>query len=280
MTTEQQVLNAPASVSTISGGTRTRVITARPWQPKLITYPEGREGECPFCQTGRANEYRGDGFVISDNLYSPFEFHRLLVPSTCWKESELRNLNGPGLSLETAFTAGLGEFVRLGRNPFPAWISTHIGIGAGQNQPHHHWHLIVRPRGGTEVVGQDRPEFGPLTIIRDSNLFRACAWGIKAGQVLIVPRAPILITAAMENVEILLELVRLVRNIVDLYNKKFSYPDFAIMFAVAGEYDWCVHYIPHLNYWGPNDYLAPVYGTPYTLSWSHKETVRFLLSAD
>lgn len=258
-------------LSTLSGGTRTQVKTDRePWQVAL-RIPE----KCPLC--GKEEEgmhIPGPGWKSLQNLYTPHRNHRILIPDTCWENEKLRSLGGIE-TLVTAWQYALGEVKRTRPDGlFPTWIFSHVGYNAGQNFPHHHWH-ILEPAMEPEYFGLETNFGANACVIRKSNNFTTALYGIRAGQTFIVPRPYVNI---FDDANALAELAGETIQLVELFNKKFGYPDYCLMLDFSFPDNWFVMYTPILNNWGGPEFLAPYRVTPYTLPWPHERTLEFLKS--
>ena len=274
-------------VSTLSGGTRQEVKNWRPWQPKEIYQPNEK---CPFCNLDSKREVirLGEGWMVLRNASTPFKKHELLLPADCWLEEKLRFLGGK-TNLRFALQYGLERIILSKDFPsFPTQFYTHIGSGAGQNWRHHHWHICwpsVEPRPfipNFRVPSEDQ-------VINMTNNFISAVHGIYAGQTIIFPRfrSPELIVNRLIDDDVFGdELLDEIFRTVELFNKKFKYPepqdevgrgpDYCLGFILNSKDDWCVVYTPKLNNWGGSEIFAPICGTPYILPWPHSATVEYL----
>ncbi len=271
-----EIIELGRGLTTLSGGTRTQVKTARsPWQVAL-KYPE--PGKCGLCNKDDESKYiPGPGWKSFQNANTPYPYHRILIPDTCWEEEKLRALGGVE-TLLTAWQYAISELKRTRPVVSPAWIFTHIGYGSGQNFPHHHWH-ILEPATGPEYLGLKSSKM-QSTIIGESAHFVTGLWGIKAAQVFIIPKS-INKTKASDlfgEPSILRELADEASRLVELFNLKFGNPDYCLALDLSYDDDWFVQYTPILNNWGGTEFLAPYRGTPYTLPWPHEKTLEFLKS--
>lgn len=173
-------------LQTLSGGTRTSVKIDRPWQPKL-KFPE-TSAQCPFCSRSQTDEFTPEvGWKTFQNSNTPFPYHRLLVPTSCWDEATLRSL-GNAAVLERCWRIALAEIQRTRSSLFPIWIYAHIGYGAGQNLTHLHFHLCEAPTTPKPVVDD---EFGVLpggVPLRESERMETYLAGVRAGHAFVVLR--------------------------------------------------------------------------------------------
>lgn len=268
---------------TLSGGTRTAVKTSRPWQPKLV-FPETEN--CPFCSKRQEDEYAPKrGWKTFKNSNTPFSYHRLLIPTYCWNEAALRSLGGRD-GLRTAWQIILAEITRT-KALFPTWIMAHIGYGAGQNITHLHWHILA-PSGDPQtfiIFGSVPRDYVHLD---DSQCLATGLTGIIAGQAVIYPALPkgdikYTVTADFlfeDNSPVLDELADETAKLIEMYNKKFNFPDYALVLALNSKSHWYVRYTPKLNNWGGTEFAALDHGTPFVLPWSHEATAEHLKSND
>jgi hypothetical protein len=276
-----EIISLGNGLSTLSGGTRTEVKPARPWQAKL-QYPES--GKCPLCnKNGDGQFVPGPGWKSLQNAFTPHLSHRILIPDICWTEGRLRSLGGAE-TLTLAWKYALSEAKRTrGEKLFPLWIFSHVGCGSGQNYPHHHWH-ILEPILQPNHLFKDSWAYGQFleqtrkTTIAESDNFVSALWGIKAGQVFTVAKCGQAVKALglFSSGELLRELAEQAHGIVQLFNEKFRWPDFCLMLDLSYDNDWCVIYTPILNNWGGPEFIAPYRGTPHTLPWPHEKTLKFL----
>ena len=85
----------PGGRKSVAGGTRTVIKLDRPWQSDIVVSKE----TCPFC-TKPQKDVRvvdlGDGgsWRVIENVFTPYPFHRLVIPSECWSKEDIRNLGG------------------------------------------------------------------------------------------------------------------------------------------------------------------------------------------
>ncbi|MBU6500581.1 MAG: hypothetical protein KGJ89_03955 [Patescibacteria group bacterium] len=281
--------------STLSGGTRDKVknITRadRPWQVSM-KYPE--PGKCGLCNKDDETKYiPGPGWKSFQNAFTPFPYHRILIPDVCWDEEKLRSLGGKE-TLRTALRYARNEILRTRGNMLPMWIFTHIGYGAGQNFPHHHWHICEAPtqpkniftRLWHDLVG----DVIILTkeakcILNTSENFIISLYGRRAGQVVIFSKRRLshyfpIVKASdlLEDKSLRTELLDETCAVVELFNRKFNYPDYCLFFGINRESEWYVRYTPILNNWGGSEFAALDFDTPFVLPWPHEKTLEFLKS--
>lgn len=271
---------------TLSGGTRQEMKTSRPWQPKLQIPND--TGNCTLCKKDDESKYiPGPGWKIFQNAFTQFAYHRLLIPDSCWPEEKLRSLGGGG-TMFTALNYALAEVKRTKPKPFPSWIFTHVGYGAGQNIPHNHWHILEPGTTPNSFFGGLLRDLKKEQVLRESGNLTTAIHGTRAGQTLIFPthlHAPrdkmetaIRASSLWEDPLILAEVRNESHAVVELFNKKFFNPDYCLCLALNSETDWYVRYTPILNNWGATEFAALDNGTPFALPWPHEKTVEFLKS--
>ena len=226
-----EICTSVQGLQTLCGGTRTSVKVDRPWQPKMV-FPT--PNPCPFCTKQQEDEYKyfQDDYCFNfkafQNSNTPFPYHRLLIPTECWDEKTLRDLGGKSV-LKIVLRCALEEIKRTRKGLFPTWIYTHVGYGAGQNLTHNHWHLCGAP---TEPNWLMSTEEAPDNIVLDTNDdFLTIVCGVKAGQVLIGNKKEWTISSLLTNHQRLSKLIYQVYFVVNLFNKKFNYPDYCLFFA-------------------------------------------------
>src|SRR3989344_770445 len=79
-------------LTTAAGGTRTAIKLDRPWQNDIVVNPE----TCPFCtkQQNEIPEFSNTEWGVLNNAFTPFDYHLLIIPRTCWPKEKLRMLGG------------------------------------------------------------------------------------------------------------------------------------------------------------------------------------------
>lgn len=263
-------------ISAASGGTRRGINFSRPWQSDIVVDP----AVCPF-ETKEETEIPGfrqeGGWRLLGNKYTPFPFHRLIIPETCWPKERLRVLGGEdeiGIVLRIVQSILLVETREL-------WLGIHIGPSAGQNLAHAHYHLLeplkrISPEPQSDIAAHFRDSANVL--LKGSHL-RVVVGGCRAGQCLIVPEND----SVKLTSEITRDMASLLNHIVKLYSVKFKStqglpPDYIIGFRFSGMKIQYGFYIPILHNWGFAEYFGMLEGTPLILPWSHKETFEHLIS--
>lgn len=265
----------PNGMRSVAGGTRGDIKLSRPWQKEIEVNP----ATCPFC-TGKGQvlrELANGEWLLLKNKFTPYPFHEMVIPTTCWSPEELRTLGG-----EEKIIMALRLIHEEIRNhpDKKLFVTVHVGALAGQNVGHLHYHIVEYMPGNTT------PSLVPKKIRR---LFNRCGnlvlfgsgWltfgiaGLKAGQCFMLPKH--LQTA-------IVPLAYLISEVITLYNQKFKStqglpPDFSLALQfLNGEFQYGV-YTPVLNHWGAAEQMA-LYepGCPITLPWPHEQTVEYLKS--
>lgn len=268
------------SMKTISGGTRDEVKLNRPWQIDINV----DSSKCPFC-TGRGkiiSSFEG-GWLLLENLFSPYEFHRMIAPDKCWPKEQVRLLGGlKNIKKALMFASDVVK----GNVDSDFCLGVHVGFYAGQNISHLHYHLL-KP--------YNRPDFDEIRdkflylcrqssyIILETENWIVVAGGIRAGQCFIVPKYLNLNFNRRYNIQSLAETIE---QIVNLYNKKFLSaqglpPDYRLTIRIKNNNEiFAGWYVPILNHWGFDHDTAFIEKQPIVLPWTHKTTVNFLNSPE
>ena len=273
------IRNWPGEVPTISGGTRTAIKLARPWQTRG---PFANPLNCPFepnrlkADKRRILKRSPDGSWVGISArFTPYRNHALVVPATCanWPEEKLRLLGGEteiALALELARRFITGKAVEV--------ITINVGWLGGQNVGHPHWHAFTLPSGVAKHSPQQTASLLAKMADDDSSIvedesFRAFAGGHRAGQCFILPK----VSGTTKPP------ARLLSRVIDLYARKFRgtageelAPDFTIeLIFDQGQFGFGA-YVPILNAWGSTEYIALLGQQPVTLPWPHHLTAAYL----
>jgi len=271
--------SSPGLLRCASGGTRNQVKLDRPWQVDLSVDP----ANCPFEADQQREVARFDcfgGWRILENPHTPFRFHRLIVPLSCWPKERLRSLGGrEGISAALELADSI-----IGAHDGELWLGIHIGALAGQNVAHLHYH-VLEPLERSEMASSEA-ESAVFQYCRESQLvvlerppFRLVAGGCRAGQCFVVGSLPrFRLSAAITSV-----LADVLASTVALYNRKFRSiqglpPDYMIGIRFHDGRMLYGYYVPILSQWGFTEHFGLVEGTPLILPWPHEETVRHLAS--
>lgn len=269
--------NWPNGMKSIAGGTRGEIKLSRPWQQEIVVNPE----TCPFC-TGKGHvleELAGGEWRLLQNRFTPYPFHRMVIPRECWSATDLRSL-GEFRRIEDALRLIFRVVKSSGLEKL--FITAHIGPLAGQNVCHLHYHIVqyaLSDASESAVPEKMRKVFAEKTefiILEGWGLF-AGVGGVKAGQCFVLPGHR---SQSLRSEDIALML----HDVVSLYNKRFKStqglsPDFSIGLQFwQGEFQYGL-YTPVLNHWGAAEQMA-LYepGCPLTLPWPHELTAEYLKS--
>lgn len=267
----------PNGMKSVAGGTRGEIKLSRPWQQEIVVNPE----TCPFCTgKGQVLEKLADAeWRLLQNRFTPYPFHRMVIPRSCWSASELRTLGGVA-----GLTAALGHIQRaISASALnKLFVAVHVGALAGQNVCHLHYHIVqyaLSDISESAVPEEMRTVFAekPEHIIFDGWGLFAGVGGVKAGQCFVLPRH----RRQSPHSE---DLALMLHDVVSLYNKKFRStqelaPDFSVGLQFwRGEFQYGL-YTPILNHWGAAEQMA-LYepGCPTTLPWPHELTAEYLKS--
>lgn len=74
--------NWPGGIKNIAGGTRSLIKLDRPWQKEI----GGGRGTCPFCSQLKKSLKKvsgWNGWHIIENKFTPYAYHRMVLPRTC-----------------------------------------------------------------------------------------------------------------------------------------------------------------------------------------------------
>lgn len=265
----------PGGIKAASGGTRSAITLDRPWQTDIVVDPS----TCPFDtkqQLELAKFETEGGWRVLNNPYSPFSWHRLIVPKTCWAKDRVRSLGG---GKKIAAALGIAKSI-MGNEEHEFWLGVHVGSSAGQNIGHLHYHLL-QPLKGAPPSNTEDPVVGhfkssPLVLSEDYR-YKVVAGGFRAGQFFIVPADNIIRFTEDEAVGLAIVLDRL----ITLCSRKFVSkqglpPDYVIGMKFALSCMVYASYMPILNNWGFTEYLGLLESRPLILPWPHQESVRYL----
>src|SRR3989344_761501 len=263
----------PGGLSSIAGGTRGGIKLSRPWQQMIIPNTE----TCPFC-TGKGKilkSFVGGEWLLLQNHFTPYPYHRMIIPKSCWNDNELRSLGGHE-RLRQALQLAVEEIRSSEEGRI--FVNVHVGSLAGQNINHLHYH-IVKYNVGTNVeqsrVPAEMHDFFSQRrnlIVVQTNRSYVGIGGIRACQGFVLSHH----TPSVE------EIAEILSKLISLVNKKFESkqglsPDFALCLSFEhGEFCYGL-YTPTLNQWGAAEYAA-LYepGCPISLPWPHEVTAAFL----
>ncbi len=267
----------PNGMRSIAGGTRNEIKLSRPWQKEIEVNPE----TCPFC-TGKGHvleDIGGGEWRLLQNRFTPYPFHQMIIPRSCFPAQKVRILGGQDMCLNAFFyiqkairERGLGKL----------FMTIHIGELAGQNVPHLHYHIVrymLADQSESSVPQKMRRIFRekPELVIFEDDVLSAGVGGVRSGQCFILKKS-----RGLESDKYALAFF--VYRVISLYNKKFKStqglsPDFSLALQfLDGEFQYGI-YTPVLNHWGGTEQMA-LYesGCSTTLPWPHELTVKHLKS--
>lgn len=277
----------PSSITTISGGTRIAVKLSRPWQKDIVMDPK----TCPFCTRKQKvlNEYKdgknGEEWQLIQNLYTPFPYHKMVIPKLCgeennWSKEEIRRLGGLARIKKAFQIANIELYSQDAFNRF-IQLQVHISPYAGQTISHLHYHLLEqlpppKPWITLMKLGVYAAE-NPYSQILESANFTVNVGGERAGQCYIIPQEkPVdFDTTTIE------EMANLIASLIHIYEKSFISeqglpPDYMLILRFAERKLWYGTYVPILNHWGGTEYLGLLENTSIVLPWPHEETARYI----
>jgi diadenosine tetraphosphate (Ap4A) HIT family hydrolase len=261
----------PGGITIASGGTRLCVNIDRPWQTEIQVNP----ATCPFESNDVDAEVEleaGAGWRVLRNRYTPFSWHKLIIPAECWPAEKLRLLGGPDcIAAALAITRAM-----ISDSDEEIWLGVHIGPSAGQNICHLHYHLL-RPmqtihKGDPDADVIDYCRSSSRIIFEDPNCV-VVAGGCRAGQCFFIPRP-----GESDNPP---DIASTICRTIELYNRKFKskqglLPDYALGLTFRKGIFRYGAYVPALNNWGFTEFLGLIETRPLILPWPHEETVRYL----
>ena len=260
----------PNGLRTSGGGTRTEVKLDRPWQVPLAV----NQATCPFC-TIRKDEPSlvpvEPGWRVIKNNFTPFPFHRLIIPSVCWPVEELWKLGGEEKIAEALSSVNTVMAAESHRNEM--WLGVHIGYLAGQNVCHLHYHLlepIATPReSSTHQLSKNATD--EYLVYLDPH-YSVHAGGVRAGQLIIQP-----VESASFDPS---DLARVLSQIISRGNWAFQSkqerpPDFMVALRFEeGHFSWGF-YLPIVNFWGFTEIFGLMLDVPLILPWPHAKTAEY-----
>lgn len=214
------------------------------------------------------------------NLYTPYEFHRLVMPEgPCWPENELRVLGGP-----ERLAGGLKtvrEAMPVHDAPRECVIGINVGDFVRQTIGHFHIHVTNSVYLGENTPAEALTFTEDLVVFRDRGL-TVVADGFRAGQCFIQPETNSGFLSWTSTTEE--DLAYVLHRLVVLGNEKFRSlqgfpPDFTIGIEVCRGMFSEVLYTPILTHPGFPEMLAVRRMNrqqAFTLPWPHKVTAKHL----
>lgn len=277
----------PGGIRILSGGTRSSIKLSRPWQKSFAELGFINVETCPFEPGALGDRPRSifpdtPGWLALWNSFTPWPYHRLIIPEFCFGEEKLQRLGGAG----EIFSALRIACSIMDERPDEAWdLGVHVGPYAGQNLGHFHWHLVGHGpdawAGDTTLhltAIMDEARRSPL-VVAETSMLRVVAGGVLAGECLFVPKF-----VGVQFESYLGDLASIIETVVDLGNQKWRSteglpPNFVLSLGIEGRFLEYGSYIPKLNHGGFPEYNGMLFRTsPFTLPWPHKVTHQYLTS--
>ncbi|OHA00728.1 MAG: hypothetical protein A3C11_02575 [Candidatus Sungbacteria bacterium RIFCSPHIGHO2_02_FULL_49_12] len=283
----------PGGLNVLYGGTRKMPKEfSRPWQQSIPvqTDPE----RCAFCKRDQVivlGKFE-NGWIHLQNKFTPYSFHEMVIPPSCWPEEELRILGGVA-----GIWRALVNLERIVSEAVPMhnelWVTAHVGALAGQNITHLHYHVHeperfprdADPALVAEAMCQinDREE-ALLAHLRQSPLAIGCSLHpvycvvvesiFRVGQCFIIPDS----VARLHPVVFGALLAEVTRCYAETFRSTQGLaPDFQIfMKFYRGDFIYA-SYLPILNNHGATDSVgAIISGGSLTHPWTPEETLAAL----
>ena len=219
----------------------------------------------------------------------------MVIPPKCWPEEELRVLGG-----EEKITEAIENIANIIlKRPGELWVQVYVGVLAGQNIPHLHYHINEPVKwSGDETEGERRLEEAldlsaeselltqlaesPLKLFREANLVVAVESIARVGQCFIVPAEEWPLDQPRGSLPWLRSLARLLAKTTALYAKAFESKqglatEFQLFFKFEGGCFIYGSYLPILNHLGSTETAgALISGGPFIHPWSPEETLERL----
>jgi diadenosine tetraphosphate (Ap4A) HIT family hydrolase len=256
-----------STVTYLSGGTRTGVKLSRPWQPAIgdIINQSG----CPFCNRLQTEvSCANPKWRTIRNTNTPHRWHFLIIPKVCSDASSLMSLGGQE-GVEDVFQIVQDLIVAHDLHEEVA-LFVHVGVFAGQNLGHLHWHLT--PAVTSEEFRPEMDSYDSSQVISRGDNISVAADGLRAGQVIFAlgqqTTFSIVATELAATITSTIE-----RGQEVLRSTQGHQPHFNLTVRIGA--DGQVHfatYIPIVNFWGGSDLVGMLEGGPVALPWTHGET--------
>ncbi|TSC58306.1 MAG: hypothetical protein Greene041679_128 [Parcubacteria group bacterium Greene0416_79] len=261
---------------------RTGIRLNRPWQQPIVVAPE----QCPFC-TDQANLLRTfeNGYKLIQNSFTPFDYHIMVVPATCWPEERLRVLGG-----EKEIRNAFENIITLLRPTGELWVQAYVGPLAGQNISHLHYHMI-QPKyfDGSEGEATQKQALQEIeeketsliehlahskrVFLHEGTLRVVIESIFRAGQCFILDTSD-----EMNLSHFAVALSKIVAAYVKAFQSNQGLaPDFQIFLKFSGKRLVYGSYLPILNHLGTTETVgAIISGGPFTQPWGPDETIAAL----
>ncbi len=284
----------PGGRRSVAGGTRTAIKLDRPWQKDIEVDPK----KCPFC-TKPQNEVRAidlgeeGSWRVIENIFTPYPFHRLVIPSQCWSKEDVRNLGGEA-KMRGALNLAMEEVAA--NQDRTIFVNVHVGALAGQNVAHLHYHVVqykFDDNSESPVMHKLHELYdgrygytGPLNhLVGGSNsVLQLAAGGMRVGQFFIFPTGSnaLDVTGDVSRVIVGQTIAGYLSSLITAMNEKFRSvqglaPDFKISLMFQGGKFRHGLYVPILNHLGSAEEMAMYEDScPITMPWTHEATVEYL----
>ncbi|MGC9968356.1 MAG: hypothetical protein ABSC29_01325 [Minisyncoccia bacterium] len=226
------------------------------------------------------------GWKVVRNDFTPHYFHILVIPAMCWEEEVLRRLGGRE-KIEEMLRAAMSVVWSGEAADMNFWLGVHVGYLAGQNFPHPHMHELQTSANPPHVTRSLWEELRNLQtderVVAETPKFVVSAGGLRAGQLLIMPKS----FMPMASHDLIAELAELLDKIVTLCGNKFRSiqglpPDFHLSLGFCNGNFQGGEYVPRLNNRGFTESYPLTFGLadaiPFILPWPHWETAAYLKS--
>ena len=278
----------PGGLKVLHGGTRRGIKLNRPWQLPIKVDPT----RCPFCKgEGKVIKTFPNGWLHLENLFTPHNYHTMVIPKTCWPGEKLKVLGGKE-EIRAAFK-NIASVVAT--RPGEVWLQAYIGASAGQNISHLHYHIDEPVRLSGKETQQDHLD--DFRILKNEQQLIASLWKsplvlfenwsfrvvvesiFRAGQCFFMPPGSL----PVEHPDWIGPLAGLLATTVAVCARAFKSedqglaPDFQI-FAKFEHGQFCyASYLPILNHHGSTESVGAILSAgPFIHPWSSEETLDHL----
>ncbi|TSC81712.1 MAG: hypothetical protein G01um101419_764 [Parcubacteria group bacterium Gr01-1014_19] len=187
----------PGGRRSVAGGTRTAIKLDRPWQKDIEVNPK----MCPFC-TKPQNDVRSvdlgrnGSWRVIKNAFTPYPFHRMVIPTECWSKEDVRRLGGES-KIWGALSVAMEEVAA--NKDKTIFVNVHVGALAGQNVAHLHYHVVTYKFDDNseslvmhqlhKMYGDSQNPVGKYShlILARANHLQLAAGGMRVGQAFLFP---------------------------------------------------------------------------------------------
>ncbi|MEK7641191.1 MAG: HIT domain-containing protein [Patescibacteria group bacterium] len=286
----------PGGRKSVAGGTRTAIKLDRPWQSDIVVNKE----TCPFCTKPQKDVKQKDlancgSWRVIENAFTPYPFHRMVIPTECWSKEELHGLGGQD-KIRGALHMATEEIAANAEKTI--FITLHVGALAGQNVTHLHYHVVAYKfddNGESPVMHKLHELYdgrydhtGPLNhlVVSSNSVLQLAAGGLRAGQFFLFPTGqnPLDVVDDWGRTVVCSEIAGFLNMLITTMNEKFRSvqglpPDFKIsLMFQEGKFRHGL-YVPILNHLGSAEEMAMYEDScQITMPWTHEATVEHLKS--